>query len=157
MSKTRVGHAAGTLAVLTATLLLGGCSGGSLNTFDPTDLLDFLHTEKKLPGERRAVFPEGVPGVEPGVPREMIRGNDTAAAPAASQAEAERAPPAAASPAPAKPRRSAAASPRRRAAPPPPPAERAPADAAEPEPAAEEQDGQPSSFPAPLPSGSFQR
>ena len=30
--------------------------------------------KKPLPGERRAVFPEGVPGVPQGVPREMVKG-----------------------------------------------------------------------------------
>ncbi len=43
--------------------------------FDPTDMFDFLDTKKKLPGERKPVFPEGVPGVEQGVPQEMVRGN----------------------------------------------------------------------------------
>jgi hypothetical protein len=51
---------------------LAGC--GSMNGFDPTDLLDFLDTKKKLPGERKAVFPEGVPGLEQGVPKELYRG-----------------------------------------------------------------------------------
>jgi hypothetical protein len=51
---------------------LAGC--GSLNGFDPTDLLDFLDTKKKLPGERKPVFPEGVPGLEQGVPKELYRG-----------------------------------------------------------------------------------
>ena len=45
---------------------LAGCS--SVYNWDPTDLLDFLDTKKKLPGERKPVFPEGVPGLEQGVP-----------------------------------------------------------------------------------------
>ena len=41
-------------AVLTAfTAVLGGCASG-LSNLDPTDLLDFLDTKKKLPGERKA-------------------------------------------------------------------------------------------------------
>ena len=44
--------------------VLCGCSGGFSN-FDPTDMLDWLDTKKKLPGERKPVFPEGVPGLEP--------------------------------------------------------------------------------------------
>jgi hypothetical protein len=52
--------------------LLTGCGG--LGNFDPSDLLDFLDTKKKLPGERKPVFPEGVPGVETGVPKELYRG-----------------------------------------------------------------------------------
>ena len=41
---------------------LGGCAGG-LSNFDPSDMLDFLDTKKKLPGDRKPVFPDGVPGV----------------------------------------------------------------------------------------------
>ena len=46
---------------------LAGC--GSTAGFDPSDLLDFLDTKKKLPGDRKPVFPEGVPGLEQGVPK----------------------------------------------------------------------------------------
>ncbi|MCP3399355.1 hypothetical protein [Bradyrhizobium sp. CCGB20] len=57
-------------AVLIAfTGVLGGCS-----SFDPSDMLDFLDTKKKLPGDRKPVFPGGVPGLEQGVPREMYKG-----------------------------------------------------------------------------------
>ena len=52
---------------------LAGCS--SLYNLDPTDLLDFLDTKKKLPGERKPVFPEGVPGLEQGVPKELYKGS----------------------------------------------------------------------------------
>src|SRR5207248_10863788 len=51
---------------------LAGC--GSTGNFDPSDLLDFLDTKKKLPGDRTPVFPEGVPGLEQGVPRDMYKG-----------------------------------------------------------------------------------
>jgi hypothetical protein len=54
--------------------VLGGCSSGMSN-FDPSDLLDFLDTKKKLPGERKPVFPEGVPGLEQGVPKELYKGS----------------------------------------------------------------------------------
>jgi hypothetical protein len=54
---------------------LAGCGGGGLSSFDPTDLLDWLDTKKKLPGERKPVFPEGVPGLEQGVPKEMYKGS----------------------------------------------------------------------------------
>jgi hypothetical protein len=53
---------------------LAGCSGGGLGDLDPSSMLDFLDTKKKLPGERRPVFPEGVPGVEQGVPRDLYKG-----------------------------------------------------------------------------------
>lgn len=50
---------------------LAGCE-----TFDPTSLTDFIPDgKKKLPGERKEVFPQGVPGVAQGVPAELIRGN----------------------------------------------------------------------------------
>lgn len=63
--------------VATAMLLalagaLSGCGG--MSAWDPYDLLDFLDTKKPVPGERKPVFPEGVPGATQGVPREMIRG-----------------------------------------------------------------------------------
>ncbi len=63
---------------------LTACSSG----FDP-DKLDFLglNEKKKLPGERKEVFPGGVPGVSQGIPPEYVKGNqptvDSAAAPAA--------------------------------------------------------------------------
>jgi len=41
---------------------LAGCSD-SLSNWDPSDMLDFLDTKKKIPGERKPVFPEGVPGL----------------------------------------------------------------------------------------------
>ena len=52
---------------------LAGC--GSTGNFDPSDLLDFLDTKKKLPGERKPVFPDGVPGLEQGVPKELYKGS----------------------------------------------------------------------------------
>src|SRR5436305_4371624 len=74
--------------------VLAGCSS-SLSNWEPSDLLDFLDTKKKLPGERKPVFPEGVPGLEQGVPKELYRSNveqrqqQEAAAAAASQAVEE--------------------------------------------------------------------
>src|SRR3982751_6518391 len=53
---------------------LAGCSS-SMGNWDPTDLLDFLDTKKKLPGERKPVFPEGVPGLEQGVPKDLYKGS----------------------------------------------------------------------------------
>src|SRR5436305_12394550 len=82
--------------VIALSAALGGCSS-SVTNWDPTDLLDFLDTKKKLPGERKPVFPEGVPGLEQGVPKELYRSNveqrqqqeAAAAAAAASQAVEE--------------------------------------------------------------------
>ena len=65
------GRIAVTASVLSFGLLLGGCE-----TFDPTAIFDseIFNTKKKLPGERRAVFPEGTPGVPQGVPQELVKG-----------------------------------------------------------------------------------
>src|SRR6266702_7817541 len=54
--------------------VLAGCGGGGMGSFDPSDLLDFLDTKKKLPGERKPVFPDGVPGLEQGVPKDLYKG-----------------------------------------------------------------------------------
>src|SRR5437588_12892505 len=59
--------------VITLSGALAGCAGG-MSSFDPSDMLDFLDTKKKLPGDRKPVFPEGVPGLEQGVPKEMYKG-----------------------------------------------------------------------------------
>jgi hypothetical protein len=57
--------------------------------FDPDKLDVFgLNEKKKLPGERREVFPGGVPGVTQGIPPEYLKGNqpaDAAEAPAGAQ------------------------------------------------------------------------
>src|SRR3569833_595306 len=85
--------------------VLSGCGGSTVNSFDPTDMLSFLDTKKPLPGARKPVFPEGVPGVEQGVPKELYKGeqqNDLAAtAPAAAPPPAA----AAAAPPPAAPKK----------------------------------------------------
>ena len=71
---------------------IGGCSS-NINSFDPMDWLDFLDTKKKLQGDRKPVFPEGVPGVEQGVPKSLYKG-------AQEQADADAAAAAAAPPPP---------------------------------------------------------
>src|SRR6201747_2020940 len=65
--------AASVLIALSAAL--AGCGGGGISSFDPSDLLDFLDTKKKLPGDRKPVFPEGVPGLEQGVPKGLYKGS----------------------------------------------------------------------------------
>ena len=148
---------------------LAGC--GSTGSFDPSDLLDFLDTKKKLPGDRKAVFPEGVPGLEQGVPKDLYRGarqqddpnaQAAAAAPAAAEEPKSKrgakskgqqaAAPAAVDPdaAPDEEGSTAAAPPapkpakivRKRTTAPPPDQSAAPAQSA---------------FPAPMPSGTFTR
>jgi len=161
---------------------LGGCSGGLAN-FDPSDLLDWMDTKKKLPGERKPVFPEGVPGLEQGVPKDLYKGARqeqidqqnavTAAAPLepppgskaakskskSKQAAAPAAQPAAAADpdaAPAEEENSVAAAP-------PPPKQKSVRRRTTAPPPDPQQQGQPaqtqqqSAFPAPLPSGSFSR
>jgi hypothetical protein len=73
--------------------LLGGCSSLPTPSWDPTDLLDFLDTKKRAPGERKPVFPEGVPGITPGVPKDMVRGSAESRAASDAQAAAAAAPP----------------------------------------------------------------
>ncbi len=156
-------------------LALAGCSGGN---FDPTDMMDWFDTKKKLPGDRRPVFPEGVPGVEQGVPRDMYKG---AARQDAPPPVAETPPPApepkaksrksaareaepfptpvddASAPAPKmkKPKRTRITAPEPDAEPAAPAPQRQ-QQAAPPQQAAPQQQA-PSSFPAPLPSGGFAR
>ena len=70
-----------------AAALVSGCSDFSL---DP-DKLDFslFDTKQKLSGERKEVFPGGVPGVTPGVPPEIMKGyNEPADAPAPPEQKA---------------------------------------------------------------------
>jgi hypothetical protein len=55
--------------VVSAGPVLSAC--GSLDSLDPTEWLD---TKKKLAGDRKPVFPEGVPGVASGVPPELVKG-----------------------------------------------------------------------------------
>ncbi len=158
---------------------LAGCGGGnSASSFDPMDMLDFLDQKKPLQGVRKPVFPEGVPGVEQGVPKELYKG-------AQAQQQQQDVPPVTATPPEPKvkrgkksaPTQPAAApdadTPAEDAAPATPPAPKptkrkrtsptaiphddaAPAAApAQQQPAAEPQQ-QLSPFPAPMPSGSFQ-
>lgn len=60
------------------------------SNFDPDKLDVFgLNEKKKLPGERKELFPGGVPGVTQGIPPEYMKGNqpppDAAQAPATDQ------------------------------------------------------------------------
>src|ERR1019366_4376478 len=73
--------------------VLAGCEDFDMDKFD------FLHLndKKKLPGERKDLFPQGVPGVSQGIPPEYMKGNqpqpETAQAPAAEPAGAAAATP----------------------------------------------------------------
>ena len=62
------------VALLAVAPVLTGC--GSLDNFDMDSLDIFgLNKKKKLPGERKELFPEGVPGVSQGIPPEYLKGN----------------------------------------------------------------------------------
>ncbi len=164
--------------------VLAGCSSSS---FDPTDMFDVFDSKKKLPGNREPVFPGGVPGLEQGVPRDLYKENvDRQQLEQQQAAPVEAAPPPAAEPARPRassrqrvrrPRATAPAGQETAApeqqettAPAPKPAKRIirhrsttvpPPDPEKPAPQAQPQAAPPaasgSSFPAPLPSGSFQR
>jgi hypothetical protein len=57
-------------ALLAVAPVLAGCEN-----FDPDKLDVFgLAKEKKLPGKREALFPNGVPGVSQGIPPEYMKG-----------------------------------------------------------------------------------
>jgi outer membrane biosynthesis protein TonB len=55
------------MVLAAAAALVSGCE--SLE-----NLGSLLDTKTKLSGDRKPVFPEGVPGVTPGVPPEMVKG-----------------------------------------------------------------------------------
>jgi hypothetical protein len=84
----RLGFAVGLAG---AAALMSGCDKMSL---DP-DKLDFslFDTKTKLSGDRKEVFPGGVPGVTPGVPPELVKGYheqpDTPAPPEQKAVEAK--------------------------------------------------------------------
>jgi hypothetical protein len=56
---------------------IAGCSSG-ISSFDPMDMLDWIDTKKKLQGDRKPVFPDGVPGLEQGVPKSLYKDKDAA-------------------------------------------------------------------------------
>jgi hypothetical protein len=71
--------------------LLAACS----SDFDPGDLtekLDFFHLneKKKLPGERKELFPGGVPGVTQGIPPDLVKGYQPPATTAATEEPPEQ-------------------------------------------------------------------
>jgi len=69
------------IAVIVAVApVLSGCADFDLDKLDVFG----LNEKKKLPGDRKPVFPEGVPGVTQGIPPEFVKGNQ----PPAENAEA---------------------------------------------------------------------
>jgi len=49
-------------------------TGPVLSACDSLDTFEIFDSKKKLAGERKSVFPEGVPGVASGVPPELMKG-----------------------------------------------------------------------------------
>jgi hypothetical protein len=167
--------------------VLAGCadSMSKLSDWDPTDMLDFLDTKKKIPGERKPVFPEGVPGLEQGVPKQMYKGsaqeqidqqNAQAAAaasapppgaPKSKHAKSKSNPPAAAPDAASGEDGGANAAPpapkpkkivrKRTTAPPPDQQTAQPAQSGQPAQPAQPPQQSAAPFPAPMPSGTFTR
>lgn len=67
--------------IVAAVLMSMGVAVSGCDTLDSLNL-DFFDSKKKLPGERKPVFPEGVPGVSQGIPPEYQKGyNEQAQAP----------------------------------------------------------------------------
>lgn len=142
---------------------LAGCAN-----FDPDSLDIFgLSEKKKLPGDRKPVFPEGVPGVTQGVPPQYIKGNTPSADAALAPDQAAPPAPAPVAAAPAepkpKPKRKAAAKPKPVAAAPVQPVSQQPRQAPAqtqsqpwPQGSAPAPSGT-AAWPAPPPSGTFSR
>jgi hypothetical protein len=129
------------------------------------DFENMFNTKKRLPGERKEVFPGGVPGVTQGVPPELMKGNQAAvsvdgATPAAATAEVQAAPPPE-KPKPAPKKRVAAKPKPAPAAPAEPPAQQSqqsqPASGAWPAPAAQSKPSGNSVWPEAPPTGTFSR
>jgi hypothetical protein len=57
--------------VVAASLFAIGLTLSGCGSFDPTE---WFNTKKPLPGERKEVFPGGVPGVPMGVPPDLVKG-----------------------------------------------------------------------------------
>jgi len=118
------------VVLLPLALSLGGCETSSFwdgvnnmsDKFNDTmnDFNPFGGGKKKLPGERREVFPGGVPGVQQGVPPELMRhqpAEQALAQPQPAPAAAPATDPAAALEAPAKPKKTEKKKAQARAAP----------------------------------------
>jgi hypothetical protein len=158
---------------------MAGCSSG-ISSWDPMDMLDWIDTKKKLQGDRKPVFPDGVPGLEQGVPKQLYKGSTqeqidqqnaqtAAAAPPPAEAKPKRAAKSKSKqPADTAPAQDAAAPEDEGTATPPAPKKKIvrqrttapPADqpaAAQSTPSAQPAQQSAAPFPAPMPSGTFTR
>lgn len=144
---------------------LAGCADFDMDKLDVFGLGE----KKKLPGDRKPVFPEGVPGVTQGIPPEYIKGSQPQVQPDAALAAPVE--PVAAAPqenvaaAPAeqpKPKPKRASTPKPKVSATAPPAQPAPqqpqqAQTPWPAPAASPPPSGSAAWPAPPPAGTFQR
>jgi hypothetical protein len=62
------------LARLVLVAVMAGPVLSACSSFDLDSLGEIWDSKKKLAGERKPVFPDGVPGVTSGVPPELVRG-----------------------------------------------------------------------------------
>jgi hypothetical protein len=130
--------------VLVASLLSAGLTLSGCESFDPES---WFSTKKPLPGDRRPMFPGGVPGVPQGVPQDLVKGYQEPPANPPEVVTAEPKPKPAPKPRPAPAPRQAAAP---RQAPPPQPQEQSAPPQAAPWPAQQQPQAQGSSpFPDP--------
>ena len=90
MRRARTGYLLAALVTLAP--LLSACESFDMDKFD----IFGINEKKKLPGERKPLFPEGVPGVTQGIPPDLMKGNapppDAAAATASATPAAAPAP-----------------------------------------------------------------
>lgn len=102
--------------VLALALLAAGCTKGG--QFDPSEFFsqDMFDTKKRIAGDRKPVFPEGVPGASTGVPPDLMKGYQAPEPPPQATAAV---PNAAAAPEPAKPEANPEAKPKPKPAPKP--------------------------------------
>jgi len=67
-------HSIVTAAALALSFALSACD--TSDTLDKLqDMIPFGENKKPLPGDRKEVFPQGVPGVPQGVPPDLVKGN----------------------------------------------------------------------------------
>jgi hypothetical protein len=64
------------IVTITSALALLGVPLAACSDFDPQDIVDsiFSGSKKPLPGDRKALFPSGTPGVQQGVPPDLVKG-----------------------------------------------------------------------------------
>jgi hypothetical protein len=79
-----------TIRRLVAVAIIAGAGLGLGACEQMADLIP--DSKKPLPGERKLLFPEGVPGVTQGVPAELVRGNSQAGQPGAGPQTQQSAP-----------------------------------------------------------------